>query len=104
MASGARDHERVQSFARSPGSTDQFNVTASTSATTTTFSATTSSLLILNNSGQVIQYSLDGGTTFSDLNPYVDFSADVAVDSIQTKKKTGHGDANVIIIATHGKA
>ena len=104
MTSGVRDWERIQAFSRSPGNTQQENITAGVVATTITFDGTTSSIMIQNLSGQFVQFSFDGGTTWTDLNPYQAFENPVSTSSVQIRRKSGSADASVQVVATYGKA
>lgn len=104
MAKGARDHEKVQGFSRSPGNSQQNNVTVTATAQEITYTEDTIFIFIQNLSGQFVQFSLDGGTTYTDINPYQAVQGDFATQSIKLKRTTLSGDALVQVIGTFGKS
>ena len=104
MVSGARDHETVQGFSRSPGDSKQSNITAVANATEITYSEDTIFIMIQNLSGQFIQFSLDDGTTYTDINPYQSISGNFATTTIKIRRKSGSADASVQVVATFGKS
>lgn len=104
MAKGARDHESVSGFQRSPGNSKQSSITAGSNATEITYTEDTIFIFIQNLSGQFVQFSLDDGTSYTDINPYQSISGDFATTSIKIRRKSGSADASVQVVATFGKS